>query len=306
MTREDEYVRRELPAGLRLLDLPQAMTGFRQFIASWFFVDPSGRRILVDPGPASSIDLLLDKLSEVTDGVDLVLLTHIHLDHSGGIGQFCERRREAKVLAHPKARRHLLDPGKLWSASIHTLGDIAKMYGEPAPLDPGALLEGCEVPGVTTIETPGHAPHHLSFIAPFEGEKLFFAGEAAGLCIPMETASSPYIHPTTPPKYDHATARDSLCKLEAAISGDELLCYSHWGLSRDARTMISLAKKQIDEWLKIISGMADQPEDAIVDRLLSEDPLLSGYADLPDDLRERERIFIRSSVTGFLMYIAEG
>ena len=88
-----------LPDGLHLIDLPQPLPGFRRFISSWFFRDAVGRRILVDPGPADTIPFLLRKLAAVTDGVDLVLLTHIHLDHSGGLGQFCRSRPEARVLA---------------------------------------------------------------------------------------------------------------------------------------------------------------------------------------------------------------
>jgi glyoxylase-like metal-dependent hydrolase (beta-lactamase superfamily II) len=110
------------------------MAGFHHFISSWFFVDRTGRRILVDPGPAGTIPLLLDKLSSVTDGVDLVLLTHIHLDHSGGIGQLCEQYGGSAVAAHPKAMRHLVDPRRLWSSSLEVLGDVAEMFGEPAPL----------------------------------------------------------------------------------------------------------------------------------------------------------------------------
>ncbi|MDR1977453.1 MAG: MBL fold metallo-hydrolase [Synergistaceae bacterium] len=293
-----------LPEGLYLLDLPQPRPGFRYLISAWFFVDSLGRRVVVDPGPPSTIPLLLDQLSAITNGVDLVLLTHIHLDHSGGIGQFCERYGSAKVLVHPKARRYLVNPEKLWKASLETLGDIAEMYGAPLPLNPGSLLDRDEIPGVTVLETPGHAPHHLSFLVPFRNEKLFFVGEAAGIFLPLASSPTlPYMHPTTPPKFDGAAAQASLRKIESVLQGDELLCYSHWGAARRPRSRIALAKGQLDDWLSLVSEMKDQPEDVITEHLLSRDSLLKGYSQLSEELREREAFFIEHSVKGFLEYL---
>ena len=80
-----------LPGGLHCIDLPQPLPGFRRFISAWLFTDPLGRRVLVDPGPANTVPLLIRELESLTDGIDLILLTHIHLDHSGGLGQLCAR-----------------------------------------------------------------------------------------------------------------------------------------------------------------------------------------------------------------------
>jgi glyoxylase-like metal-dependent hydrolase (beta-lactamase superfamily II) len=293
--------------GLYLLDLPQSgRSGFHHFISSWFFTDMMGRRILVDPGPANTIPLLLDKLSSITEDIDLVLLTHIHLDHSGGIGQFCERFKNAKVLVHPKAIKHLINPGKLWRSSLDVLGDIAEMYGAPAALNSEYLIQDSEIADINIIETPGHSPHHLSFILPFQGKRLLFAGEAAGLHVPMRYAEhEPYLRPTTPPKFDGLSAQNSLVKIEDALQGDEILCYSHWGLSLNPQRMIPLAKRQIDDWISIISKMIGETEEVIMNHIITHDTLLKGYSFLPEDLRERESIFIKNSVKGILKYLQE-
>ena len=294
----------DLPQGLRLFDLPQPMAGFHHFISSWFFVDSAGRRVVVDPGPASTIPTLLEELSSVTDGVDLILLTHIHLDHSGGVGQLCERYGSAKVVVHGKGRKHLTNPEKLWNASLATLGEITTMYGQPKPLAPEKLLD-CEsetIPGVEIIETPGHAPHHLSFFTYLDGLRLFFAGEAAGLRMPT-SSGKPYLRPTTPPRFDAPAMRETFAKMESAIRGDELLCYAHWGAVRDPMGHIAAAKKQVEEWLDVVAGMEDMTVEEIAEHLISNDPLLAEYSAFPEDLRSRELFFIENSVRGFREYL---
>ena len=296
----------ELPEGLYLLNLPQALPGFRYFISSWFFVDALGRRVVVDPGPASTIPLLINRLSRLTESVDFVLLTHIHLDHAGGIAQFCEHFKGARVWVHPKARRHLLDPEKLWKGSLRTLGDIVQTYGQPQPLNPNSLMDRDDIPGITCIETPGHAPHHVSFIVPFKNERLVFLGEAGGLYLPLASSPTlPYLRPTTPPKFDCVAAQSSIQKIGQAVESDDLLCYAHWGAIRRPHTHIALAKGQLDEWLSLIFKMKDQTAEDITDYLLENDSLVSGFFRLPHDLQERERFFINNSVQGFLQYFRE-
>ncbi len=288
--------------GLFLIDLPQGMPGFRQFIASWFFVDALGRRVVVDPGPASTIPLLNGALERLTEDVDLVLLTHIHLDHAGGVGAFCRRWPHAGVLAHPRAFAHLRRPDRLWSASVRTLGDVALAYGEPEPLaapllseDPDGLIE--------VLPTPGHAPHHVALrTRPREGRPLFFIGEAAGLTLPSGDGAL-WLRPTTPPRFDAAAALSSLDRVAAALCGDERLCYAHWGLSEDPTGRLSLAREQTERWLKLIGTMLDRRPEEVVECLLRRDPLLQ--ARLDEDLMERERRFMANSVQGFMGFLNE-
>ena len=289
----------ELPQGLHLLDLPQPRPGFRHLVSSWFFVDSRGQRILVDPGPAGTIPLLLEKLSSVTEGVDFILLTHIHLDHAGGIGELCKRYENARVMVHPEAAKHLIEPDRLWKSSLDALGDVAELDGAPVPLNPVALLIG-EIQGVTVLETPGHAPHHLSFIVPFQGDKLFFVGEAAGIFLPLASAGRPYLRPATPVKFDETAARNSFRKIEEALRGDEILCYAHWGATRRSKAQVGMAKEQLENWISVVTQMKAQSEEEIADYLISHVSFLSGSSHLPEDLRARERFFIQNSVRGLL------
>ncbi len=65
-------------------------------------VSPTGRTVLVDGGPPEAARSLVQRLSGILEGpIDLVILTHPHLDHLGGL---------ADVLGRFGARRYM-DPG---------------------------------------------------------------------------------------------------------------------------------------------------------------------------------------------------
>ena len=72
--------------------------------------------VLLDPGPDSTIDALLAALR---DGgwdpatVTHILITHIHLDHSGGVGTLLPHMPQARIFVHSQGAPHLSDPTKL-------------------------------------------------------------------------------------------------------------------------------------------------------------------------------------------------
>ena len=286
---------------LFLIDLPQNFDGFEKFISAWFFVDNMGKKILVDTGPASTIPILAAELSKLTDSLDYILLTHIHLDHSGGLGHLLQKYGSAKVLVSPKGRKHLISPEKLWNASISNIGDIAELYGKPLPVPSSALLnEGEGLEGVEVFETPGHAPHHISFRIPFKSDHLLFVGEAAGMTFPI--ADGFYFRPTTPPKFDAQAALLSLDLLSRVCAADDYLCFAHFGCKSDALRIINCAKEQLLLWIKIVAGQQKNGmnKEQMVEYVLSVDPLLADFKKLPEKIQSRELIFIANSLQGVI------
>ena len=282
----------DLPQGLHLLDLSHPPSyGFRNFICAWFFVDALGRRILVDPGPAHSVPLLVERIRAVANGVDLILLTHVHPTHSGGVAKICEIFGGVKVVVHPEGRRLLLETPEREDGA--------------APLDPYFLWHRDTLEEVEILETPGRTPDHLSFIASVQGQRIFFAGEAAGMFIPLgSTPTLPYMRPSTPPGFDAEAAKASLAKMERAFHGDGLLCYGHWGAARRPQFLLALARGQLDEWISAVTKMKGQSAEAIADHLLQNDPLLGGYGRLPEELRTKERLSVETGVRGLAKYLA--
>ena len=180
----------QIDTGLYLVDLDLPLKGFRQFISCWI-VRRNGKTIVVDPGPPSTIPVLLDafKLLNITT-LDLILLTHIHLDHAGGTGHLVEHFPQTPVCCHPIGIPHLAEPQKLWDGSLKVLGEIAQAYGAPraVPADNLFYIKENQPNSfqVKSIETPGHASHHVCYVL----DELLFAGEVAGVLLPVQSGSS--------------------------------------------------------------------------------------------------------------------
>ena len=121
--------------------------------------------MIVDPGPASCVETLLDGLEQEPRAL---LLTHIHLDHAGAAGVLARRYPALMVYVHERGAPHLADPSRLLSSAGRLYGDrMERLWGEVAPVDPEriqALTGGEAVEGFRVAYTPGHASHHVCYL----------------------------------------------------------------------------------------------------------------------------------------------
>jgi glyoxylase-like metal-dependent hydrolase (beta-lactamase superfamily II) len=151
--------------------------------------------VLIDPGPTSSLDHLIEALEGRQPRA--VLLTHIHLDHAGASGSMVRRWPELPVYVHERGAPHLADPTKLLASATRLYGDqMERLWGEVAPVPEAnltALRGGEEVLGFQVAYTPGHASHHVSYLHP--PSRRAFVGDTAAVRIPP----SDFVMPPTPP-----------------------------------------------------------------------------------------------------------
>ena len=180
--------------------------------------------IIVDPGPASCVETLIDRLGPVEPRV--LLLTHIHLDHAGATGVLCRRYPNLKVYVHELGAPHLVDPSKLLQSAGRLYGDAMwELWGEVAAVPEEritALSGGEEVEGFKVAYTPGHASHHVSYLHEDTGDA--YVGDVAGVRIP------PYpfvVAPTPPPDIDVEAWLDSLHTI--ASWNPQTLGLTHFG-----------------------------------------------------------------------------
>jgi len=277
--------------------------GYANFINAWVV---TGRpAFLVDVGPSSTADQLLAALEGLgVHRLDYILLTHIHLDHAGAIGQIARRFPLAKIVCDEKGISHLVDPARLWEGTRKILGPVALGYGplEPVPADRFLRAQGFSAQSITAVLTPGHAAHHISY-ATASG---LFAGEACGVWYQLPGGCD-YLRPATPPKFFMDLAIDSI---DGLISRRPTrMGVGHFGMTENGGALLQRHREQLLFWEKWIRDhRGDRPEDEAVDLclhgLIAEDPLLAGLSQFPDAVQERERYFLKNSIKGFLGWIS--
>ncbi|MEW5733532.1 MAG: MBL fold metallo-hydrolase [Thermodesulfobacteriota bacterium] len=293
----------QVAPGLFLLPLPLEAPGFSSFIGAWL-CRTDRLCFLVDPGPSATVPALADMLDALeVDRLSFVLLTHIHLDHAGGAGDLLARRGSCPVICHSSAIAHLHNPARLWEGSLKTLGDLARSYGAPRPVDKDLLADAASFSeaGVKPILTPGHAPHHVSYLF----RDVLFAGETGGVHADLAGGRS-YLRPATPPRFFFETSLESL---DALIhTPHRLYCFGHFGSTERSAELLPAHREQLHQWKDLIGEVMEQgrpdPLAASLSLLLERDPNLAGLSGFSPEVREREIYFLKNSIRGFMGYLS--
>ena len=286
-----------------LVDLDLPLPGFSSFFSSWI-IKKGDRGIIIDPGPTTTINILHNALQEIgIKEIDYILLTHIHLDHAGGCGDLIKIYPDSVVFCHPQAVTHLVDPANLWQGSLKVLGDLAMTYGQPSPVNEERICSEGDIIWkdciIQSLDTPGHASHHLCFFF----KNLVFAGEVAGIRLP--SGNKHYIRPATPSPFRPDIALHSISLV--IERRPQLICYGHYGLLEDAVSMLQMAQDQIQLWLTIMKERKNKglnlDEEEIFAELLAKDSHLSTFHRLEPNIQKREAYFMKNSIKGMLGFI---
>lgn len=174
-----------------------------------FLIDTGDKRLLIDTGAGELFGPKLGgrlqrSLSAVgcsPDEIDVVLLTHIHTDHSGGL-------IEGGQMMFPVATVYVGEPDvDFWlnPANAETQPNRRRSFdGAVKTVEPylaaGALQpfsgETVILPGITARPTPGHTPGHSCYLVESGGESIEFWGDI------LHFASVQFSNPEIPVVYD--------------------------------------------------------------------------------------------------------
>src|SRR5512132_3033204 len=162
-----------------------------------YVVETDDGPALFDCGPTSTIERLETGLAErglgLTD-VRHLLLSHIHLDHAGAAGTLVREHPALQVHVSGIGAPHLVDPSRLERSARRLYGDeFDTLWGELAPIpEQNVHIVGESVLGLECFPSPGHANHHVCYLA---ADGTLYAGDAAGVRI----VPGRYIIPVSPP-----------------------------------------------------------------------------------------------------------
>jgi len=208
--------------------------------------------VLVDPGPQSTEQALLDALGD--EPPRALLLTHIHFDHAGASGALVRRWPDLPVYVHERGAPHMAAPERLVASAARLYGGeerLARLWGDVVPVPERNLqvLRG----GETVLDdfrveyTPGHASHHVSFL--HEPTGTAFVGDVAGVRIPP---AEYVMAPTPPPDIDVEAWDRSIDTVEAWAP--EALALTHFGRADDVARHLAAMRERLHE----IVGLAAQ------------------------------------------------
>ena len=282
------------------------LLGGWQKVTAGYLVDGDAP-VLVETGSQSSVRVLLDALDGlgVSPG-DLagVAVTHIHLDHAGGVGDVARAFPAATVYVHEKGARHLVDPTRLIDSAARVYGPLLdSLYGrlDATPAERiHVLADGEEIrvsPDrvLTTVDSPGHAKHHLALHDSASG--ILFAGDAVGVRLPDAGVLRPS---TPPPDFDLDQAVHSLHRF--IIRRPSGLALAHYGLLAEPEEVLAEAEETLRRWAAVAEQAWHAGEDIAV-------ALDTGFAsDLSDvDAAHREKLEtlngVHSNAAGFRRWL---
>jgi glyoxylase-like metal-dependent hydrolase (beta-lactamase superfamily II) len=288
-----------------VLEIDTLLGGWERVTAG-YLVEGSAP-VLIETGSQTSVPVLLAALGQIgVDGGELagVAVTHIHLDHAGGVGDVAKAFPSATVYVHEKGARHLADPARLIDSAGRVYGPLLdSLYGRLDPTPPErlhVLHDGEELAvsadrTLTAVDSPGHAKHHLGLHDSLSG--VLFAGDAVGVKLPDGGVLRPS---TPPPDFDLDQAITSLGRFAARKPSG--IALAHYGLLGHPEELLAEAEETLRQWAETAEKAYREGAD-IADALSARfDPLLG---DIEPAHKEKLDIMngVHSNAAGFRRWL---
>jgi glyoxylase-like metal-dependent hydrolase (beta-lactamase superfamily II) len=212
---------------------------------------------LVETGPTTSVEAVTEGLASIglsTQDLAHIVVTHIHLDHAGGVGTLAGRFPGATVWVHDRGAPHLADPAKLVSSATRVYGEerLRRLFGgvEPVPADRlRSVADGDRIAlgdrDLDVLYTPGHASHHIALVDSRSG--AVFTGDALGIHLPDDRVLRPA---TPPPDIDVEVGLQSIDRIREAARS--ILLFSHFGPVREVDELCDIAASRLRRWADIV------------------------------------------------------
>ncbi|MGD0195107.1 MAG: MBL fold metallo-hydrolase [Candidatus Dormibacteria bacterium] len=300
----------EIAPGIRQLD---TLLGGMEELTAGFLID-GPMPALVETGSQSSVPAVHAALDALGLGpLDLrwIIVTHIHLDHAGGVGELARDFPNATVVVHERGARHLIDPSRLVDSASRVYGPLLdSLYGRMTPVPEDRLIaaaDGFRVDvgngrALLLVDSPGHAKHHHAVLDEHTGTLL--VGDAVGVLLPDLGVLRPA---TPPPDFDLEQAVHSLHRF--AELRPEHMVLTHYGPVADAQATLAEAEDMLHGWVEVAERVIEDAADAGIDDVAAA--LAEAFAldpeTLPEGIREKAEILngVHSNAAGIVRYLRQ-
>lgn len=242
----------------------------RPRLAAIHLIEEGGQAAIIDTGTNHSLPYVLEVLRGKglsPQDVAYVIATHVHLDHAGAAGLMLQQFPNARLVAHPRGARHMIDPAKLVAGACAVYGEAAvrQTYGEIIPAAAQRVLEApdnyeLDFNGrkLLFLDTPGHARHH--FCIWDERSRSLFSGDTFGISYrEFDVAGREFIFPTcTPVQFEPDAAHASIDRIMALHPS--CIYLTHYGPVTQLERLASDLHRMLDAFTALGKRLRDVKE----------------------------------------------
>jgi glyoxylase-like metal-dependent hydrolase (beta-lactamase superfamily II) len=231
------------------------MGGYETITSSYLI--RSSKPCLIETGTARSAPVVIEQLEHLGIGpADLgtIVVTHIHLDHAGGVGDLAEAFPNAQIVVQERGARHLADPSRLVASAHRVFGEaMDRLFGDLRPTEASRIVSISEQGRIdlgegrylAAFHNPGHASHHIGLVDSATGD--LYTGDAAGVYVPETKDVRPA---TPPPDFDLNLTLNSLQVMRDV--GPTRLLFSHFGPVTDIDETLDASVEEIHAWVDTV------------------------------------------------------
>ncbi|WP_173530465.1 MBL fold metallo-hydrolase [Nonomuraea antri] len=291
-------------------EIDTKMAGYSGITAGYLIL--GDRPCLVETGTSTSAPVVRDALASLGVGPEdlaTVVVTHIHLDHAGGVGDIAGFFPSAQVVVHEKGARHLADPSRLMASARMVWGHrLDTLFGELSPTDAERIVALGDTGSIdlgngrtlSSHYSPGHAKHHVGLVDSATGD--LYVGDAAGVYLPQTGDLRPA---TPPPDFDLQTALDSIGLFGAL--GPQRLLFSHYGPVAAVQDTLERSAEELRIWADHAKRARSEGMDLDHAAAMVRDATMERYAVFQSDPELAEQFELlstaESNVAGILHWL---
>ncbi|MFD1513795.1 MBL fold metallo-hydrolase [Halomarina rubra] len=261
------------------------------------------RPAVVETGLGTRHQDILDAIEQVGiahEDLEVIAVTHVHLDHAGGAGHLARECENAEVVVHDIGAPHLADPSRLVEGTKAAIEDQWQFYAEPIPIPHERIREVSDGDVVDLGDhelrvhhAPGHAPHQVVFEDP--ANDAVFTADAAGIYVPQLDD----VVETTPPAQFHL--EKALADVETLRELDpETLLYTHFGPA-ETDDLLARYETVLPEWVASVEAAREEfgDDEAVIEHLQRETEMADVWSERK--ARDEARVNARGAL-GYLDY----
>lgn len=298
----------EIAPGIRQLD---TLLGGMDRLTAGFLVEGS-EPALIETGAQTSTQTVVEALRAAgLDAGDLrwVVVTHVHLDHAGAVGDVARAFPHATVVVHERGARHLADPTRLIDSAARVYGPLLdSIYGRMLPVPADRLVAAgdgltLDVGGgrkLRLVDSPGHAKHHQAILDEESGTLM--VGDAVGVLLPEVGELRPA---TPPPDFDLEQSVASLQRFRSLAP--TRLVLTHYGPVPDPQVILAEAEEALHRWVDRAEQVRCESPGAGVEEVAAAlaDSFATPPAGVPEQARRKFEILngVHSNAAGIVRYL---